>query len=260
VVTSETSPDPDPYRRQLVDYELAVPVRPFDHSLTVDLYDTGSGLASDHHYRLTLNVAQTATFYADGEEIVPGEYVFTVGVPVALTADVFSAAWLSETSQLAMTGVELTLSDVQFNLDKSNQMQVSFTAVATGLDEVERGVVLSIDGYETTYILQSEAAAPGEVTISEIYCFPNPVAESTRIVFRTGASQGQGKVLIYSVAGRTIAVLPFEYSGGGSGVIDWNARDNEGDSIANGVYLYRVVLDTPEGQLASPVQRLVVMQ
>ena len=209
---------------------------------------------------MTLNIRQTATFYVAGEEVIPEEFVFAVGEPVVFTADVFSAAWLSDASQLALTGVELTLSDVQFNLDKSNQMQMVFTAVATGTEEVDRGVMLSIDGYETTYILQSGSTAGGEATISEVYCYPNPVATSTRIIYRTGASRGEGKVMIYTVAGRTIAVLPFSYSGSGSGVIDWNVRDNEGDSIANGVYLYRVLLDTPEGHLSSPMQRLVVMQ
>jgi len=261
VVTSVSTPDPDPYRRQLVDYELSVPVRPFDHNLTIDLFDTGSSQDTDHHYRLTLNIRQTATFYVAGEEVVPEEFVFAVAEPVVFTADVFTAAWLSDASQLALTGVDLTLRDVQFNLDKSNQMEMVFTAVATDTTETDRGVMLSIDGYETTYILQSSgSAAGGEATISEVYCFPNPVATSTRIVYRTGASSGEGKVMIYTIAGRTIAVLPFSYGGSGSGVINWNLRDNEGDSIANGVYLYRVLLDTPEGHLSSPMQRLVVMQ
>jgi hypothetical protein len=45
-----------------------------------------------------------------------------------------------------------------------------------------------------------------------------------------------------------------------SAVVPWDGRDESGDALANGVYLYRVELNGPQGAVASDVQRLVVMR
>ena len=43
-------------------------------------------------------------------------------------------------------------------------------------------------------------------------------------------------------------------------IVPWNGRDRAGDRLANGVYLYRVELDTALGAVSSGMQRLVVMR
>ena len=54
--------------------------------------------------------------------------------------------------------------------------------------------------------------------------------------------------------------MAFSFGGNGSQVVDWDGRDNEGDKLANGVYLYRVEIVTNHGPLVSDMQRLVVMR
>jgi flagellar hook assembly protein FlgD len=64
---------------------------------------------------------------------------------------------------------------------------------------------------------------------------------------------------VFAVSGRTVANIPFSYTGGHEGVIEWNGKDDDGDNLANGTYLYRLEMNTPGGMLVSPMQRLVVM-
>jgi hypothetical protein len=57
-----------------------------------------------------------------------------------------------------------------------------------------------------------------------------------------------------------VARIPFQYNGGGSGVVEWDGLDNTGDEMANGTYLYRVEIETREGVVVSDMQRLVMMR
>ncbi len=267
-VTGESLPDSsNTWLRQLVDYELTLPIRPFDHVLTVHLFDTADRLETDDHYQLTLNVRQEAMFFVDGEEIEEGSFEFQAGVPVDFTAQVTSAAWLSESSNLELRGQNLTLSGVQIELAGSHELALSFTATlateepaSAKASSVDRAVELIIDGFPTTYVLESSDVPPQNVAISEVYCFPNPVRDQARFIFRTGAPAGSGKILIYAVSGRPVADLYFSFAGNAEASVPWDGRDNEGDSMANGVYLYRVVLETAAGRVASDMQRLVMMQ
>ena len=51
-----------------------------------------------------------------------------------------------------------------------------------------------------------------------------------------------------------------EFTGGGSGVVDWDGRDSAGDEMGNGTYLYRVEIDTGDQVVVSEMQRLVMMK
>jgi flagellar hook assembly protein FlgD len=57
-----------------------------------------------------------------------------------------------------------------------------------------------------------------------------------------------------------VARIRFQFAGGGSGVVDWDGRDDAGDEMGNGTYLYRVEVDTSEGLVVSDMQRLVMMR
>ena len=65
---------------------------------------------------------------------------------------------------------------------------------------------------------------------------------------------------MFNVGGRHVARLPFNFGGGGSGIVDWDGRDSDGDQLGNGTYLYRIEMDTPAGHIVSDMQRLVVMR
>jgi flagellar hook assembly protein FlgD len=58
-------------------------------------------------------------------------------------------------------------------------------------------------------------------------------------------------VKVYTVAGRLIQTLETITGGEPFVRIPWDGRDREGDSVANGVYLYKIVAQTIDGRFSS---------
>jgi hypothetical protein len=262
-ITSQVSVEslpPGARTTQRADYALTVPVRPYDHALTVRVYDTGAALAGDRHWELTLDMPQTAQFTADGEVLDPATFVFATGVPVAFHGAVTSAAWITPAMEKTLTSSTLELTGVSFGLDKGHGLTVDFTATAgTGASAVGHSVILTIDGQATELVLQQAEDTGGVAGIGRVLNYPNPMGDQTRFLVETEQS-GQGSISLWSVAGSTVAKIAFTASGGDDVVVDWDGRDARGDELANGTYLYQVEIAGAQGPARSEVQRLVIMR
>jgi len=262
-IVTETLP-PGATNHQWVNYSLQVPILPYDHELIVKVWDTGGPLETDRHYELVLKMPQTAAFSVGGTPIDPATFVFPAESPLPFNAEVNSAAWLlgyDQNSDFALESESLILEDVKFLLDKNQHLTVDFTATAPEENpDDQHSVVLSIDGYTTELVLQEGTGGATSQTIGKVYNYPNPMQQSTRFIFESGLAGGSGTIRVYSVAGRPVARIPFVFSGGGSGIVDWDGRDNAGDEMGNGTYLYRVEIDTADGLVVSDMQRLVMMR
>lgn len=89
-----------------------------------------------------------------------------------------------------------------------------------------------------------------ESTISNFYPYPNPFSTSTRFVFTlTGAEiPDQIKIQIMTVTGKVVREITQDELGLiriGNNISDyaWDGKDEYGDQLANGVYIYRVLMD-----------------
>ena len=89
-----------------------------------------------------------------------------------------------------------------------------------------------------------------ESTITNFYPYPNPFSTSTRFVFTlTGAEiPARLKIQIMTVTGKVVREITQDELGPiriGNNITDyaWDGRDEYGDQLGNGVYIYRVVLD-----------------
>ena len=91
--------------------------------------------------------------------------------------------------------------------------------------------------------------------ISNVYNYPNPFSNSTSFVYTlTGStSPEQFKIQIFTVSGKVIREITQDEIGPlkiGTHRTDftWDGRDEYGDKLANGVYLYRVIANNDEGE------------
>lgn len=76
--------------------------------------------------------------------------------------------------------------------------------------------------------------------------YPNPFKDKTWFTFiLKAASRADVKVVIYTVAGRKIRTLHLDpvKQNAGLNSVEWDGRDDVGNDVANGTYLYRVVLN-----------------
>jgi flagellar hook assembly protein FlgD len=76
------------------------------------------------------------------------------------------------------------------------------------------------------------------------------------------------KIRIFTVAGRKVKdidVMPalnasqFGADGNGLYRVQWDGRDNDGDKLANGVYIYRITIKTPK-ETINKTEKLAVIR
>ncbi|MEL6820445.1 MAG: type IX secretion system sortase PorU, partial [Calditrichota bacterium] len=97
-----------------------------------------------------------------------------------------------------------------------------------------------------------------EATLTQVVNYPNPLSEDTEFTFQYLSPSGTGdvSVKIYTIGGRQIQELN-DLARPGFNKIYWDGRDRDGDVIANGVYLYKIVVDDGE-KVVEKREKLVI--
>jgi hypothetical protein len=100
-----------------------------------------------------------------------------------------------------------------------------------------------------------------ELKLLNVYNYPNPFSKETYFTFKLTQIPDELKIRIFTVAGRLIkefvftpAALRYDFNR-----ILWNGRDQDGDLIANGVYLYKIIT-SKNGENSSVTQKIAVMR
>ena len=85
-------------------------------------------------------------------------------------------------------------------------------------------------------------------TITEVYNYPNPFSTRTQFVFTLTGSQlpTYMKIQIMTISGKIVKEIDMSELGTlriGKNITEyaWDGRDEYGDLLANGIYLYRVI-------------------
>ena len=93
-------------------------------------------------------------------------------------------------------------------------------------------------------------------TITEVLNYPNPFSTSTRFVFTLTGNviPGYMKIQIMTVTGKIVREITQDELGNihvGRNITDyaWNGKDEYGDQLANGLYLYRVITNINGSQV-----------
>ena len=95
-------------------------------------------------------------------------------------------------------------------------------------------------------------AASDQLTLADVMNYPNPFNSNTAFTFRQNQNVPLSvTVKIYTLAGRVIQVLDWATAGEPYVHLPWDGRDRDGDVLANGVYLYKVVARTMDGRFSS---------
>jgi flagellar hook assembly protein FlgD len=61
------------------------------------------------------------------------------------------------------------------------------------------------------------------------------------------------EVKVYTIAGRLIKVIKKDNVNERFVTIDWDGRDNDGDQLSNGTYLYKLKVITTDGQYSKSI-------
>lgn len=102
-----------------------------------------------------------------------------------------------------------------------------------------------------------------DLEIENLLNYPNPFTTNTSFYFdhnQPGQSL-QVRLQVFTVSGKLVKTIDgFYYSEGfRAGPIGWNGKDEFGDEIGRGVYIYKVSAKTPTGKSIEKYQRLVIL-
>ncbi len=88
-----------------------------------------------------------------------------------------------------------------------------------------------------TAVEEPGASAPNAFALHQNY--PNPFNPGTTIEFQTNQA-GRVAIRIYDVHGRLVRALLDEHKPAGEFSVPWNGRDDAGQRVASGIYVYRL--------------------
>ncbi len=109
--------------------------------------------------------------------------------------------------------------------------------------------------------LSFQIVAGATAGIADATVFPNPTAGPCRLVFELSDAM-RVEWSIYTLSGHRIKLLREDYASAGPKIMAWDGRDQYGDGIANGVYLY-VLRGRRDGDREHEIKqtgRLVIMK
>ena len=86
--------------------------------------------------------------------------------------------------------------------------------------------------------------AQTELELSEVMNYPNPFSKETNFHYRLSSPADRVKIEIFTLAGRLIKIIPNSSRKAGMNFsAAWDGKDQDGDTVANGVYIYKVVVE-----------------
>lgn len=145
----------------------------------------------------------------------------------------------NETMTFVPASGESNISDILFRPDLEFDGRYSLLVIASDKSGNASGNVNYRIGFEVDH----------QSSITEVLNYPNPFTTSTRFVFTlTGVEvPDQIKIQIMTVTGKVVREVFKEELGDiriGRNITDfaWDGTDQYGDRLANGVYLYRVIV------------------
>jgi hypothetical protein len=91
-----------------------------------------------------------------------------------------------------------------------------------------------------------------QLRLFDVFNYPNPFSSGTMFTMRQNLLTPLNVVVkIYTLAGRLVQSLETLSAGESFVRVPWDGRDRDGDVLANGVYLYKVIAKTTDGRFSS---------
>jgi len=125
--------------------------------------------------------------------------------------------------------------------------QGTHTLKVSAFDNLNNATVTQAD-----FILEDSRS----LHLERVVNYPNPFAGRTAFTFQTNRDGADVTVKIYTINGRLIREINGEITQTGFNKIDWDGLDDDGNTIANGVYLYKIIISDGESK-SEKIEKLV---
>jgi hypothetical protein len=136
---------------------------------------------------------------------------------------------------------------------KAGQINYKFSNLNTGEYQIDLKAWDVFNNFSSEKAFFSVVEGDGLV-VRDVYNYPNPFSSNTAFTFQQNLSQPiDVKIKVYTIAGRMIREIERQNINEKFVTVDWDGRDQDGDEIANGTYLYKIIIKTIDGEHSQSV-------
>ena len=235
-----------------------VVVRSNFQSITLDLFADGIKILGGEYVKRNPEISVKYT----GKDVLPVNFADTSLFRILINNKLyqFNAPVTKPVTQSDVVDKKVTRgeqNDAKRKQYESSNSFVIYPELQEGENEIK---VLSRFSYETGFdSLKYNVLVSNEFFVKDFYNYPNPMNSETVFMFTiAGNLVIDCKIKIYTVSGKLIKTINSPVNIGFNQV-RWDGRDEDGELIANGVYLYKLVVEG-DGKKETPVQKLVVLK
>jgi hypothetical protein len=124
--------------------------------------------------------------------------------------------------------------------------------------------VWDVNNNSSTARIEFTVVEDQEVKLDHVLNYPNPFTTKTTFFYEhnQSCSSLETQIQIYTVSGRLVKTINelVPTTGFRSEGIAWDGKDDFGDQLAKGVYVYRLSVELPDGGKAQKVEKLVLLR
>jgi Peptidase family C25. len=146
---------------------------------------------------------------------------------------------------------------------KSGKVSYQLSELETGEHEIQLKVWDNVNN-SSVASLDFVVAETADLVIKHVLNYPNPFTTNTGFYFEHNQASNELDVLIQilTVSGKLIKTIETTISSSGNrvGPIQWDGKDDFGNSIGRGVYFYRVKVRADNGETVNKFQKLVILK
>jgi hypothetical protein len=97
-------------------------------------------------------------------------------------------------------------------------------------------------------VINFTVKSTSQLYVDKVFNYPNPFKDNTSFTFQHNLDSPINiRIKVYTVSGRLIKEITRTNIAEKNVIVDWDGRDNDGDAIANGTYIYKVTIKSDNG-------------
>jgi len=108
-------------------------------------------------------------------------------------------------------------------------------------------------------VIEFNISESNDLLMTDVVNYPNPFSRETEFTFQCNSEGAEVSVKIYTISGRLIEKLEGFVSRVGFNRIPWSGLDRDGNTLANGVYLYKVTINDGN-QKEEKIEKMVLVR
>ncbi len=258
------------YRNYLVDGKgsmfFEIEIDP--NNKIIELYKSNNSFRIPFYVRADTNVTSVSSLTVkvlyDGKNIEDGDFVSdNPHLNIEFLYPVWFAAHDTTSIQFFLNGRKIENSALYILHDTSKRKIIfqyqphlsdgEYTFRIFGKNSL--GHLESTPGYEKYFKVS------GQLHVNQLFNYPNPFKNETYFTFNLTQIPDELRIKIYTVSGRLIKEIVRTSSELSTNFnrVHWDGRDEDGDLIGNGVYLYKVIAKR-SGKSLEVLQKLAVVR